>query len=139
MRCRGSWLPLRDAALLPPRVLFHLQLGRAQGWQWELRGQWGGQVPAFVTCSPRHVGGAAGGTAENRLLWVGFFGRVASGPSPLGAPRMRKHGDSSASPRAFPPSQLKCLLARLKGSPGTGTWCVQQPLECWLSLLSASL
>lgn len=40
-----------------------------------------------------------GGTAENRLLRVGFFGRAASGAGPLGAPRMRSVGTAVPVPR----------------------------------------
>lgn len=92
MRCRGSRLPLRDAACLPPWVLFHLQLGREQGWQREPWGQWGGQAPTLDACSPGQMGGAVGQNGQEQLAAGGFFRRVASGASPLGVPRMRSVG-----------------------------------------------
>ena len=136
MRCWGSWLPLGDAARPRPRVLFHSQPGREQGWRWGPAGRASARLCHLFP----QAGGGSSGAAQPRTGcrgWVFWASGLWSEPS--GCPQNEERGDSSASPRALPPPQLKCLPARLKGSLGTGTECAQQPLERCLPLIPASL
>lgn len=77
---------------------------RSWGWSGAGDGRRGasgeGERPPFSLVPPGRWGGERrGGTAENRLLRVGFFGRAASGAGPLGAPRMRSVGTAVPVPR----------------------------------------
>lgn len=112
-----------------PRVVFHSQPGAGAGPAMGAVGP-AGRASAHLCHLFPPAGGGSSGVAQLRTGCCGWvFWASSLWREPSGCPQNEEHGDGSASPRALPPPLPKCLPARLKASPGTGTGYVQQPSE----------
>ena len=109
--CHSGTQPARDPGYFSTRSRGGSRAGDGD--------QRGGRVPAFVTCSPRQVGGAAGRHSREQVAAVGFLGERPLERA-LWVPPERGAWGQQCQPTGSPSTAAEMLASKAEGISGDG-------------------